>query len=72
MTIFAAWNPKIYMMYDLLLQVLRAYAFNKAWVMGFLMDLFGAFLMLLALSQAPVYDHLQPYSFFLLFEWFSS
>lgn len=42
-------------------KVLRAYAFNKAWVMGFLMDIFGAFLMLLALSQAPV-SVIQPVS----------
>ncbi|KAI5669679.1 hypothetical protein M9H77_19532 [Catharanthus roseus] len=43
------------------LKVLRAYAFNKAWVIGFLMDIFGAFLMLLALSQAPV-SVIQPVS----------
>lgn len=36
------------------LQVIRAYAVNKAWVIGFLMDIFGALLMLRALSQAPV------------------
>ncbi|XP_031113862.1 probable magnesium transporter NIPA9 isoform X1 [Ipomoea triloba] len=36
------------------LKVIKAYAFNKAWVIGFLMDLFGAALMLRALSLAPV------------------
>ncbi|KAJ0090208.1 hypothetical protein Patl1_13857 [Pistacia atlantica] len=35
------------------LKVIRAYAVNKAWVIGFLMDIFGAMLMLRALSQAP-------------------
>ncbi|KAK3023188.1 hypothetical protein RJ639_044175 [Escallonia herrerae] len=33
--------------------VIRAYAFNKPWVIGFLMDIFGALLMLRALSLAP-------------------
>ncbi|KAG8375691.1 hypothetical protein BUALT_Bualt10G0126700 [Buddleja alternifolia] len=41
--------------------VIRAYASNKAWVIGFLMDIFGAVLMLLALSQAPV-SVIQPVS----------
>ncbi|PIN02089.1 hypothetical protein CDL12_25406 [Handroanthus impetiginosus] len=36
------------------LKVIRAYASNRAWIIGFLMDIFGAVLMLLALSQAPV------------------
>lgn len=40
---------------NLYLQVIRAYASNRAWIIGFLMDIFGAVLMLLALSQAPVY-----------------
>lgn len=39
---------------DMYLQVIRAYASNSAWIIGFLMDIFGAVLMLLALSQAPV------------------
>ncbi|XP_058190448.1 probable magnesium transporter NIPA9 isoform X1 [Rhododendron vialii] len=43
------------------LKVLRAYALNKAWVIGLLMDLFGAALMLQALSQAPV-SVIQPVS----------
>ncbi|KAH9653290.1 putative magnesium transporter NIPA9 [Citrus sinensis] len=43
------------------LKVIRAYAVNKAWVIGFLMDIFGALLMLRALSQAPV-SVIQPVS----------
>ncbi|GAV56974.1 Mg_trans_NIPA domain-containing protein [Cephalotus follicularis] len=43
------------------LKVIRAYALNKAWVIGFLMDIFGALLMLRALSQAPV-SVIQPVS----------
>ncbi|XP_028111241.1 probable magnesium transporter NIPA9 [Camellia sinensis] len=43
------------------LKVIRAYAFNKAWIIGFLMDMFGAALMLQALSQAPV-SVIQPVS----------
>ncbi|KAL7166492.1 hypothetical protein ACSBR2_037210 [Camellia fascicularis] len=43
------------------LKVIRAYAFNKAWIIGFLMDIFGAALMLQALSQAPV-SVIQPVS----------
>ncbi|KAA8525141.1 hypothetical protein F0562_006995 [Nyssa sinensis] len=35
-------------------KVIRAYASNKIWVIGFLMDTFGAVLMLRALSLAPV------------------
>lgn len=34
--------------------MIRAYAFNKTWIVGFLMDIIGAVLMLKALSQAPV------------------
>ncbi|KAL6523988.1 hypothetical protein OROMI_031083 [Orobanche minor] len=34
--------------------VIRAYASNRAWIIGFMMDIFGAVLMLLALSHAPV------------------
>ncbi|KAG6388042.1 hypothetical protein SASPL_153239 [Salvia splendens] len=41
--------------------VIRAYASNSAWIIGFLMDIFGAILMLLALSQAPV-SVIQPVS----------
>ncbi|XP_038700403.1 probable magnesium transporter NIPA9 [Tripterygium wilfordii] len=43
------------------LKIIRAYAFNKAWVIGFLMDICGALLMLRALSQAPV-SVIQPVS----------
>ncbi|KAJ4709039.1 Protein of unknown function (DUF803) [Melia azedarach] len=43
------------------LKVIRAYAVNKAWAIGFLMDIFGALLMLRALSQAPV-SVIQPVS----------
>lgn len=43
------------------LKVIRAYAVNKIWVMGFLMDIFGAMLMLRALSLAPV-SVIQPVS----------
>ncbi|KAH6828476.1 magnesium transporter [Perilla frutescens var. hirtella] len=42
-------------------QVIRAYASNSPWIIGFLMDIFGAVLMLLALSQAPV-SVIQPVS----------
>ncbi|GAB4837077.1 hypothetical protein Ancab_001990 [Ancistrocladus abbreviatus] len=43
------------------LKVIRAYAFNRAWVIGFLMDVGGAVLMLRALSLAPV-SVIQPVS----------
>ncbi|XP_054799044.1 probable magnesium transporter NIPA9 isoform X1 [Prosopis cineraria] len=43
------------------LKVIRAYASNKTWVIGFLMDIFGAILMLRALSLAPV-SVIQPVS----------
>ncbi|ERN15356.1 probable magnesium transporter NIPA9 [Amborella trichopoda] len=43
------------------LKVLRAYAINKAWVTGLLIDIIGALLMLRALSQAPV-SIIQPVS----------
>ncbi|XP_027330785.1 probable magnesium transporter NIPA9 isoform X1 [Abrus precatorius] len=43
------------------LKVIRAYALNKTWVIGFLMDMFGALLMLRALSLAPV-SVIQPVS----------
>lgn len=43
------------------LKVIRAYASNKAWILGFLMDIFGALLMLKALSLAPV-SVIQPVS----------
>ncbi|XP_043721529.1 probable magnesium transporter NIPA9 [Telopea speciosissima] len=42
-------------------KVVRAYAFNKAWIIGFVMDIFGALLMLKALSQSPV-SIIQPVS----------
>ncbi|KAF5444755.1 hypothetical protein F2P56_033861 [Juglans regia] len=42
-------------------KVIKAYASNKTWVIGFLMDIFGAMLMLRALSQAPV-SVIQPVS----------
>ncbi|KAG2323349.1 hypothetical protein Bca52824_016562 [Brassica carinata] len=35
-------------------KVIRAYALNKPWALGFLMDIFGALLMLRALSLAHV------------------
>ncbi|WCJ29424.1 hypothetical protein M5689_011063 [Euphorbia peplus] len=43
------------------LKVIRAYALNKPWIIGFLMDICGAILMLKALSQAPV-SVIQPVS----------
>ncbi|KAJ6856800.1 hypothetical protein NC651_038470 [Populus alba x Populus x berolinensis] len=43
------------------LKVIRAYAANKAWIIGFLIDICGALLMLRALSQAPV-SVIQPVS----------
>ncbi|KAM0938265.1 putative magnesium transporter NIPA [Dioscorea sansibarensis] len=43
------------------LKVIRAYAFNKLWIIGFLMDIAGALLMLRALSLAPV-SVIQPVS----------
>ncbi|KAG5034084.1 hypothetical protein AAZX31_04G051800 [Glycine max] len=43
------------------LKVIRAYALNKTWVIGFLMDIFGALLMLRALALAPV-SVIQPVS----------
>lgn len=46
---------------SLKLKVIRAYAFNKAWIVGFLMDMVGALLMLKALSLAPV-SVIQPVS----------
>lgn len=46
---------------SLKLKVIRAYAFNKQWTFGFLIDIFGAMLMLRALSQAPV-SVIQPVS----------
>ncbi|KAJ3694977.1 hypothetical protein LUZ60_000354 [Juncus effusus] len=36
------------------LKVIKAYVFNKLWISGFAMDMSGAFLMLMAISQAPV------------------
>ncbi|RDX91995.1 putative magnesium transporter NIPA9, partial [Mucuna pruriens] len=41
--------------------VIRAYALNKTWLIGFLMDIFGALLMLRALALAPV-SVIQPVS----------
>ncbi|MQM02182.1 hypothetical protein Taro_034941 [Colocasia esculenta] len=35
-------------------KVIRAYVSNRLWIIGFLMDIFGALLMLKALSEAPV------------------
>ncbi|KAL2963647.1 hypothetical protein AAZX31_17G213400 [Glycine max] len=43
------------------LKVIRSYALNKTWVVGFLIDIFGALLMLRALSLAPV-SVIQPVS----------
>ncbi|XP_047172335.1 probable magnesium transporter NIPA9 [Vigna umbellata] len=42
-------------------KVIRAYALNKTWLIGFLMDIFGALLMLRALALAPV-SVIQPVS----------
>ncbi|KAK8959093.1 hypothetical protein KSP40_PGU004202 [Platanthera guangdongensis] len=42
-------------------KVLKAYIFNKSWIIGFLMDMVGAALMLKALSLAPV-SIIQPIS----------
>ncbi|XP_039036589.1 probable magnesium transporter NIPA9 [Hibiscus syriacus] len=39
---------------SLKLKVIRAYAVNKSWAIGFLIDISGALLMLRALSMAPV------------------
>ncbi|CAA2973520.1 probable magnesium transporter NIPA9 [Olea europaea subsp. europaea] len=39
---------------SLKLKVIKTYASNKTWIIGFLMDIFGAVLMLRVLSQAPV------------------
>ncbi|KAL4592581.1 hypothetical protein LXL04_005581 [Taraxacum kok-saghyz] len=46
---------------SLKLKVVRAYASNKPWLIGFMMDIFGALLMLRALSLAPV-SVIQPVS----------
>ncbi|KAH9615239.1 hypothetical protein KSS87_006641 [Heliosperma pusillum] len=46
---------------SLKLKVIRAYAFNTAWITGFLLDIGGALLMLRALSLAPV-SVIQPVS----------
>ncbi|KAL8167869.1 hypothetical protein V2J09_009368, partial [Rumex salicifolius] len=43
------------------IQVIKAYASNRIWFLGFLMDIFGAILMLRALSLAPV-SVIQPVS----------
>ncbi|KAK8654802.1 hypothetical protein V6N13_107400 [Hibiscus sabdariffa] len=43
------------------LKVIRAYAVNKSWAIGFLIDISGALLMLRALSMAPV-SVIQPVS----------
>ncbi|OIV97692.1 hypothetical protein TanjilG_12449 [Lupinus angustifolius] len=43
------------------LKVIRAYALNKPWMIGFLMDIVGALLMLRALALAPV-SVIQPIS----------
>ncbi|KAL3626440.1 hypothetical protein CASFOL_029989 [Castilleja foliolosa] len=40
--------------------VIRAYASDRAWIIGILMDIFGAILILLALSHAPV-NSIEPY-----------
>ncbi|KAL1089455.1 hypothetical protein V6Z11_D07G022300 [Gossypium hirsutum] len=42
-------------------KVIRAYAVNKSWLVGFLIDISGALLMLRALSLAPV-SVIQPVS----------
>lgn len=45
-------NPALFKSFCL--QVVKAYAINKLWLSGFLMDILGALLMLRALSLAPV------------------
>ncbi|RZB58179.1 putative magnesium transporter NIPA9 isoform C [Glycine soja] len=47
--------------YSCVYLVIRSYALNKTWVVGFLIDIFGALLMLRALSLAPV-SVIQPVS----------
>jgi hypothetical protein len=47
-------------------QVIRAYAANVAWIIGFLMDIIGALLMLKALSLAPVSEFIYVPDFFRL------
>jgi len=44
----------VWLLIPLCLQVIRSYASNRTWVIGFLVDIFGALLMLRALSLAPV------------------
>jgi len=44
----------VWLLVPLCLQVIRSYASNRTWVIGFLVDIFGALLMLRALSLAPV------------------
>ena len=39
-------------------QVTRAFAANKAWIIGFLVDICSALLILRALSQAPVSEYI--------------
>jgi len=51
--IMCAWSDA-WLLIPLCLQVIRSYASNRTWVIGFLVDIFGALLMLRALSLAPV------------------
>lgn len=51
---FCGHEFTVLLLYHCVLQVIRAYALNKTWLIGFLMDIFGALLMLRALSLAPV------------------
>ena len=62
-------NGFLRMFIDLLcvtFQVIRAYAANVAWIIGFLMDIIGALLMLKALSLAPVSEFIYVPDFFRL------
>jgi hypothetical protein len=62
-------NGLLHMFIDLLcvtFQVIRAYAANVAWIIGFLMDIIGALLMLKALSLAPVSEFIYVPDFFRL------
>lgn len=57
MCIYAQYRPFLndcLLSCQIVFQVIRKYALNKPWIMGFLMDIFGALLMLRALSLAPV------------------
>ncbi|KAG6740538.1 hypothetical protein POTOM_055989 [Populus tomentosa] len=58
---FFSLPPLVFFLFHFITFVIRAYAANKAWIIGFLIDICGALLMLRALSQAPV-SVIQPVS----------